>query len=191
MVLCLASLAACSDGDDGSEVVAGATTSSSAPATTPAPAPTTNPLEGFSTTPVSVAAPAQRALLRAVRADHHPGFDRAVFEFENTAPGYSVRYVPKPVTEDGSGNQVPVAGASVLEVRMENASGADLQGENVRQTYTGPRRMSPPATTAIAELVQTGDFEAVLTWVIGTTAQAPYKVTVLAGPPRLVVDVAA
>ena len=35
----------------------------------------------------------------------------------------------------------------------------------------------------IAELVRTGGFEAVLTWAIGTNAEAPFLVTTLEGRP--------
>ena len=75
-----------------------------------------------------------------------------------------------------------------------------LQGERVRnvemvvapkggapRTYTGPSRVSP-STGTITELVRTGAFEGVLTWVIGVEAEAPFHVTTLQSPPRLVVD---
>lgn len=183
-------MAGCSD--DGEDVVAGGFTTP-VPSSVPATSATTTPavFDGASTTPVSVAPGPNRALLKAVRSDHHDGFDRVVFEFENVAPGYAVKYVARPVIEDGSGRVVEVAGAAVLQVVMENASGADLLGENVRQTYTGPNRISPANTTTVEEMVRVGDFEALLTWAVGTTGEKPFKVAVLASPPRLVVDIEA
>lgn len=49
-------------------------------------------------------------LLVAVRAAHHPGVDRLVFEFTGGLPERTTtRYVPK-VVGDGSGLPVPLAG---------------------------------------------------------------------------------
>lgn len=112
-----------------------------------------------------------------------------VFEFEHEAPGYAVRYIDRPVREDGSGNEVTVRGGAVLEVRMEHASGADLSGGKFRQTYTGPRQIEVDGAAAV-EVVRTGDFEGVLHWVIGTTTKLPFKVSTLSGPNRIVVDIA-
>jgi len=83
---------------------------------------------------------------------------------------------------------VEVEGDSVLEVRMEQASGADLSGEDLRQTYTGPTRIDP-GTPVVTELVRTGDFEAVLTWVIGVRGRPGFNVTTVTGN-RLVIEVA-
>jgi hypothetical protein len=130
---------------------------------------------------------AGRALLTAVRVSTNDGFDRVVFEFEAGAPGYSVKYVERPVLGDGSGKEVPVAGDSVLEVRMEHASGADLSGSKLRETYTGPDRI-PLNGPAAVEAVQSGDFEGVLHWVIGTHGRQPFVVHVFSGPTRIVVD---
>ena len=151
--------------------------------------PTTTVASGFGTREVSVA-PAKRGLLTAVRAARQDGFDRIVFEFEDAVPGYAVRYVDRPITEDGSGNPVEVKGDAVLQVHMEPASGVDLSGEELRQTYKGANRLAP-ATSVVTELVRTGDFEAVLTWVIGVKGKPGFRVDTLTGPPRLVLEIAA
>jgi hypothetical protein len=159
--------------------------------TTAAPAPgettTSAPAPGFGTAEVSVP-PTGPGLLKAVRAAHQSGADRVVFEFEDELPGYAVRYVQRPITEDGSGSPVEVAGDNVLEVRMESASGADLTGEELRQVYTGPIRVNPN-TPVVTELVRTGDFEAVLTWVIGVRGKPGFNVTTVTGN-RLVIEIA-
>jgi hypothetical protein len=144
---------------------------------------------GFGTSQISVP-PAKKGLLTAVRAAHQDGFDRVVFEFEGAVPGYSVGYVNRPVTEDGSGKPVDVKGDNVLRVRMEPASGADTAGPTLRQTYTGPTRITP-STPVVAELVRTGDFEAVLSWVIGVKGRPGFRVDTASGPPRLIIEVAA
>jgi len=147
-------------------------------------------LIGASTSPVSVAPTnPPTALLRDVRVAREDTFDRVTFEFTNSVPGYAVGYVERPITEDGSGREVAVRGARVLRVRMENALDADLSKGGAPRTYTGPSRVSP-STGTITELVRTGAFEGVLTWVIGVEAEAPFHVTTLQSPPRLVVDLA-
>ena len=112
-----------------------------------------------------------------------------MFEFRNGVPGYDVRYVEPPVLADGSGEEVAVAGAAVLLVRMEPALDADLTQESAPETYTGPTRFSPD-TTAVVELVRIGGFEAVLTWAIGVEGKQPFRVTQLESPARIVIDIA-
>lgn len=175
-------LAGCGDGDDDAPPVVTPST------TLPAPAPT---LGDAGLDPVtSTAAEAETSLLTGLRAAGHPGYDRVVFEFGSSVPGYDIRYVERPVRADGSGNKVAVAGAAVLLVRMEPALDADLSQESAPRTYTGPTRFSP-ATARVAELVRVGGFEAVLTWAIGVDGEAPFLVTQLENPARLVIDVAA
>jgi len=144
----------------------------------------------FATTAVSVPSDDAlgTALLTAVRSAAQDGFDRVTFEFANHLPGYGIDYVPRPILQDGSGTETPVGGAAVLQVRMTPASGFDLSGGGT-ETYVGAERFTP-GTPAIVEVVRTGDFEANLTWVVGVTSQAGFKVSTLASPPRLVVDVA-
>lgn len=185
-VLALAVLAACQSGQDPAVDV---TTTTEAPVPG-APATTSTTIAaGFGTSEIAVKGD-ERGLLKAVRAASQPGFDRVVFEFEGALPGYAVSYVNKPVTSDGSGEPVEVKGDSVLQVRMEPASGADLSGENLRMTYTGPNRITP-STEAVTEVVRTGDFEAVLTWVIGVEGKPGFRVDTASGPNRLIVEVAA
>ncbi len=72
---------------------------------------------------------------------------------------------------------------------MRPASSADLSAGGA-PTYAGPMRFEP-GTPMLAELAQAGDFEGTLTWVVGVSAKAGFRVTTLDGPPRLVVDIAA
>ena len=130
----------------------------------------------------------ETALLTDVRSARQVGYDRVVFEFSNGVPGYEVGYVERPVVSDGSGDEVAVEGGAVLRIRMEPALDADLTQESAPRTYTGPTRFSPD-TAVIDELVRTGGFEAVLTWAAGVDAERPFRVTTLAGPPRIVIDV--
>jgi hypothetical protein len=146
-------------------------------------------LEGASTDAVVVKGTSTDvSLLTDVRAAAHDGYDRLVFQFRNGLPGYDVRYVERPVVADGSGDEVEVDGGAVLLIRMEPALDADLTQESAPQTYSGPQRFTP-TTTAVAELVRTGGFEAVLTWAAGVDETRPFLVSTLDSPARLVIDV--
>ena len=167
-------------------------TTTSADDTTTTAADGIDPMGDAGTDPVvsETTAAAGTSLLTDVRVARHEGFDRVVFEFEGEVPGYDVRYVEPPITEDGSGDEVDVAGEAFLAVVMQPASGFDLSGEG-EETYTGPTRIegTDRGTSVIQEVVRTGDFEAVLGWVIGISDRVDFRVDALAAPGRLVVDV--
>jgi hypothetical protein len=139
---------------------------------------TTTLLPAAGTTAVSTPSTSAR-WLTAVRVACHGGaggtFTRVAFEFENGIPGYSVSYASRPILEDASGKTVDVKGDAVLRVRMESASGTDITGAAARTTYTGPARIAGPGSS-VQEIVLTGDFESVLTWVIGVKGQPPFHV---------------
>jgi hypothetical protein len=185
---------AVSSGCGGSDKSSNPSGGNSLPSPTPTAATGTggiDPLEGAGTTPVQGAANGSDiALLERVAVGRHEGYDRVVFEFKNVLPGYSVKYTTEPLKEDGSGNPVHVQGAAVVVVRMEPASGFDLNtGEGV-MTYKGPRRFegSASGTSVVQELVRTGDFEAVLSWAIGLSDKVDFRVQTATSPPRLIVD---
>jgi hypothetical protein len=94
---------------------------------------------------------------------------KVLFGFEQQAPGpgYEVSYQPADTAkvEDGSGNPIEVDGQAFLVVKLTPAMTAKIDGDQVTKTYTGPSRL--PGTGPIAEVVKTGDFEGVVTWVIG------------------------
>jgi hypothetical protein len=89
------------------------------------------------------------------------------FEQQTPGPGYEVSYQPADTAkvEDGSGNPIEIDGQAFLVVKLTPAMTAKIDGDQVTKTYTGPSRL--PGTGPIAEVVKTGDFEGVVTWVIG------------------------
>ena len=186
-------LAGCDRGEDPTiEAGDDRGSSSSAPTTSPASSSTTvAPV----TPPVSVAGTAaERAFLTAVRvaaAADGRGGSRIVFEFDPVVPGYAIDYITRPVTEDGSGKEVQVAGEADLQVRMADAATARVDGEMVVPTYTGPKRVPAVGAGGVAlEAVDVGDFEGQVTWAVGLSAKEPaITVTTLTSPPRLVIDV--
>jgi hypothetical protein len=161
---------------------------------------TTNTAAESTTTALPDASEAQRtapgdgtgtALLTSVRVGSNEGFERIVFEFEGTSvPGYRIQWVDGPITADGSGEPVEVAGEAYLEMVMQPASGVDLSAADLRITYEGPDRIATTDTELLTDLVRTGDFEAVLSWAAGATRRAPFRVLTLSSPTRVVVDLA-
>lgn len=150
-----------------------------------------DPLAGASTTPVEgISTSNETALVVRVSVGRHEGFDRVVFEFKNRVPGYRVGYVTPPLTEDGSGDRVEVAGNEFVLVRMEPASGFDFEVPEGELVYKGPRRITGQSagTSVVREVVRTGDFEAVLSWAVGLEDPVAFRVRQLSDPPRLVVD---
>jgi hypothetical protein len=191
-----AQLAACGQSSDTrltTSPTAAATTTATAPATGTAP-PATTPEGGIDTMPGASTRPVhapvtnkQIALLTHVRAARHEGFDRVVFQFRNALPGYDIRYVSRPIHEDGSGKIVPIAGNHVVQVRMMSALDADLTQPTAPLTYTGPQRFKP-GTPELVELARAGGFEGTLTWAAGLRDRVDFRVSTLSAPARLVVD---
>jgi hypothetical protein len=132
------------------------------------------------------------ALLAEVKAGRHPGFDRVVWTFDGDMPAYRVAYIERPITEDGSGDEIDIRGDAVLQIILTPASGTDLSGPEMRQVYDGPERIGgdDASTTTVAEVVQTGDFEATLSWAIGVGRRTPFAVSELSDPTRVVIDIA-
>lgn len=143
--------------------------------TTTSPPPAGGDFDG-ATTPTSMAAPSGLgvALLTAVSAASGDGVDRVSFTFDGGVPGFDVGYIDPPVRQDGSGNVVAVDGVAFLEMRFAPAAGVDLGG-TLEQTYTGPGTVTGD-TRAVTEVVRTGDFEAIVTWVAGVDAEVPFRV---------------
>jgi hypothetical protein len=123
--------------------------------------------------------------LTAIRSAQHTadGYDRVVFDFVSTLPGYDIRYVDT-VIADGSGLPVTVPGQRWLRIVFRPAQAHDDAGGQVARSAT----LDLPMLKAYAI---TGDFEGVLTVVLGLGGPAGYRVTELPGTPgRISIDVA-
>lgn len=137
-----------------------------------------------STAATTAATAATTPVLTAIRAAHHPGFDRLVFQFRGRVPAErSVTYV-KQVIADGSGLPVRIVGNAKLLVRFQPANGHNDQGTitygPVRRTYALP---------GIIQVVNAGDVEAVLSFGVGVSRQAPFHMFTLTNPSRVVIDI--
>jgi hypothetical protein len=137
--------------------------------------------------PAASAAPTRPTTLVAIRAAHHPGYDRVVFEFSGPLPAdNTVTSVPS-VVGDPSGLPVPVAGDAFLRLRMSPAAGHDDNGNGAygptRRTYALPE---------VIQVVSAGDFEGVLSFGIGLARTAStVRLFTLTGPSRVVLDIGA
>ena len=138
---------------------------------------TTEPIDQAADTP-------GQALLRRVRAGRNKDFDRLVFDFDGPVPGVGVQSVPE-LTEDGSGNPIPLRGRAVVQIVMQPAV---AHHEDGTPSVTGPL---PDVTgfAAFRQVADAGDFEGVLTWGIGVSARTGLRATRLTGPSRVAVDV--
>lgn len=122
-------------------------------------------------------------LLVDVRAAHHDGFDRVVFEFVGGLPdNRSVRYVDQ-VKSPWTGDPVKVTGNAFLEVTF-----GDADGREGGESAYGPRRRSYPLPN-VMQIVTSFDLESVLGFGIGLAVERPFTVSVMEQPDRLVVDV--
>jgi hypothetical protein len=124
-----------------------------------------------------------------VETDSSDGVDRITFRFEPQPnapakpPWHFVDFADELVTE-GEGKPVRVAGESFVMVSFQ-AIGTDLSSETPVKVYTGPERFSPEYPT-LREAVMLGDFEAQVSWGLGLSERACYRVD--AGPDHLTLE---
>lgn len=141
---------------------------------------------------------ATTAPITNLRAGRHACFDRLVVDLGAPAvagpgqrPGYWVAYVSQ-VTQDGSGEPVPVAGGARLQVTVH----APAHDPAYRPTYRPADRLHAVNVSGFSTFRQVaflGTFEGDTTIGLGVRARLPFRVFVLAGPgngSRLVIDVA-
>jgi hypothetical protein len=131
--------------------------------------------------------------LKDVRVGAHNGFDRIVFEFQEPNPNpagnggiprYEIRQAKPPFSEDPSDTPIDVDGDAFVRIVFQGASGYDFDGN---ATYDGPRRLTPGFGT-LAQVVEGGDFEATMTWILGLSRPTCWQIQELHNPERLVID---
>lgn len=202
-VACLVfGLGACSSGKNHSAATttttqASANTTSSAAATTSSNAvATTSTIVTTTTGPVCAttgstdlrSTPARQpaALLTYVAVSTAPCTAAAVFTFREhgtAVPSCTVEYHDGPFSMEASGAPVSVAGTAFALVRCEPAYGYDF--ETGAPTYTGPKRLVVPIPAGhVREVVETGDSEGVVTWVIGLDKKRPFTIAATGTPRR-------
>lgn len=171
--------------------VSSATTATTSPAATSTSAATTTseacPNTG-STDPRNTPASQPAALLTKVEVTNVDCRDSVTFTFRADAvapPSCKVEYRPGPFSQDGSGEPVTLAGSAFVVLRCFPAYGYDYK--TAETTYTGPKRITPTGTRHVRELVQMGDYEGTLNWVIGLDTQRSFGITAGGTPTRQLV----
>ncbi len=151
------------------------------------------PPAGMATSPQVSPTPGDETMyLTNVTAHTDHCGDRITFDFKKSGapgPGFKVSYEPAASAklEDGSGKPIEIEGSAFLVVRLAPAMTAEISGEEVKPTYTGPRRIRPEGFSFVLNVVKTGDFESVVTWVIGLEEKRPFGAT--ASKTQLVVEI--
>jgi len=179
-----------------SSVATSAGTSAATSAAASAPATTLAPREDESgdappfpadTAPDTAdAAPGSAVTVTGIRTGHHDGFDRVVFDVAGTgAPGWDVRYVPQAV-EQGRGEPIDVAGKAVLQVTL---TGVGYPTDTGIEEYDGSAPLPGSGTAVVTEVVWDSTFEGTSVAFVGTTERVPFRVYLLQGPARVVLDV--
>ena len=120
----------------------------------------------------------------AVRAAHHPGFDRLVLQFSGGLPTVRAAWKTQ-LTWPQTGRPVAIAGHAFALVSATPAQG---------HTNAGRVTLPPRITFALpnlTELVVTEDFEAHVSIGLGLQRHTSLHVVRLTSPSRLVIDVGA
>lgn len=177
-----------------SSVAASTTTTVPDTSTTSAASTTLPAFVGGSTDPVMVpatgcCAAGPTVLLRTQSIEQRGNYYRIAFEFSGPVTNYHVRYVPLPVRQDPSDQVVELQGDKAIQISF-GGTGLDQSQNPPVQTYTGSQRIVV-GSGAVRELVQIGDFEAVMNWVIGVQGTPQFRVMVEQNPPQLVIEIAA
>ena len=131
--------------------------------------------------------PEHMPLLTDIRTGRHAGYDRVVLQFDNDLPSWQVRYVSQVSGE--SGKPVPLAGRAFLQVQVHPAWGHDQRTPSYEPTYTGPRTLTPSYPTLV-QVRWVEEFEGYLTFGLGLSRRAGFRVLELRQPSRVAIDVA-
>jgi hypothetical protein len=120
--------------------------------------------------------------LVAVATAERDGYDRVLFTFEGSMPGYQVRYVPR--VTDAGGRRLPVAGAAFVEVAFEPARAHGPDGQPTFSTGT-----LTPGSPALRQVRFAGDYEGQVSFGLGVAGRGGFRVSELRNPTRVAVDV--
>jgi Sporulation and spore germination len=130
-----------------------------------------------------LAQPTAVSTLVGIRAGHHPGYDRVVFDFTGPVPATRMRTWVSTVFEDGSGRIVHVAGHAFLQTVFSVAQAHDASGQTVRTRKTF-------ALPNVTQTLLNGDFEGYVSVAIGLQRKTQIlRFFTLTSPSRVVVDI--
>lgn len=128
-----------------------------------------------------------------VKTGRYACWDRVVFEFTESAKGYSVRYRSQIPTEGQGVDLVPyTAGGAFLWVTLL-APAYTATGSPSFSARTGDHVVNVLPYSTLRDVVYGGSFEGYTTFAVGVRTRLPFRVTLLSGPgthSRIALDVA-
>jgi hypothetical protein len=137
----------------------------------------------FRTAPVERSRSSRPApVLVSVQTARRDGYDRVLFTFRGSMPGYRVGYVPR--VDDGAGRRLPLRGQAFMAVAFEPARARDTGGATTFQAGT-----LSPDYPSLRQVRFAGDFEGRVSFGIGVADRGGFRVSELGGPARVAVDV--
>jgi hypothetical protein len=119
--------------------------------------------------------------LASVQTDERDGYDRVLFTFKGSMPGYQVHYVPK--VTDAGGQRLALRGEAFAEVTFEPARARDPDG-----TASFPATTITPSSPVLRQVRFAGDFEGQVRFGLGVAGRGGFRVSELRNPTRVAVD---
>src|ERR1700730_2133935 len=146
------------------------------------PQPTSQPPAGFTCADARGGSEQAGSNVVGVRIGQHDGYDRLVIEFSGAIPSYKVQLRSgTSFTESPRGQTVTLSGTNGVLVVVHPVFNWT--------SYSGPFAFKP-GFPILREARQIENFEGYQQWALGIQGTPCLRVTTLASPPRLVVDVA-
>ena len=132
---------------------------------------------------------AYTSYLKVVQVAKHNGFDRTIFEFQGPMPNYNFHYLATPfyVNEDESKERIRIAGRAFIQAGFYFIRADETQLNLAQAAGFSPQgKLRMPSLRQIADR---GVWEGGSDFVLGIKARQPFRVTELANPSRVVIDV--
>ena len=120
--------------------------------------------------------------LASVQTDERDGYDRVLFTFKGSMPGYQVHYVPE--VSDAGGRRLALRGEAFAEVTFEPARARDPDG-----TASFSATTITPSSPVLRQVRFAGDFEGQVRFGLGVAGRGGFRVSELHNPTRVAVDV--
>ena len=120
--------------------------------------------------------------MRIVRVARNDGFDRVVFEFADGVPSFLVSYASPPILEETTMAPVEISGTAVLVVTFSFYYG---EHTSIYQGFPKGKLDLP----VLNEIKNIDSSEGVMSYALDLQGRHPFRVSTLANPARLVVDI--
>lgn len=123
--------------------------------------------------------------LVAVETEGHDGFDRLVFQFTASLPGYVVEYFASSLSDCRTGKPVQIPGAAFLQIQMAPVLVYDDDLKPILRPMEFQSNLAPLLAGR-----ERCDREEILVWMVGLSEEVDFRVLERTDPFRLIIDVA-